>query len=90
MGGRRRDSTARLYGCRPTNIGLMIALWIVLGVLVLVGAFFVLRMLHRLTMAARQLQRTVNTMKQHVETQVKELDVDVKALGETIEETGRN
>jgi len=68
----------------------MTALWIALAVVVVVGAFFVLRTLHRLTMAARQLQRTVNTMKEHVECQVKELDVDVKALGETIEETGRN
>lgn len=68
----------------------MVVLWIVLGIAVVVGAFFVFRMLHRLTMAARQLQRTVNTMKEHVEAQVKELDVDVKALGETIEETGRN
>jgi uncharacterized membrane-anchored protein YhcB (DUF1043 family) len=68
----------------------MTVLWIALAVVLVVGAFFVLRTLHRLTMAARQLQRTVNTMKEHVESQVKELDVDVKALGETIEETGRN
>lgn len=68
----------------------MVVLWIALGVVVLVAAFFVLRMLHRLTLAARQLQRTVNTMKEHVETQVKDLDVDVKALGETIEETGQH
>lgn len=54
------------------------------------SAFFVLRTLHRLTVAARQLQRTVNTMKEHVEAQVQELDVDVKSLGDTIEETGRN
>ncbi|MDQ6927712.1 MAG: hypothetical protein M3159_03510 [Actinomycetota bacterium] len=68
----------------------MVVLWIVLGIVVVASAFFVLRTLHRLTVAARQLQRTVNTMKEHVESQVSQLDVDVKSLGETIEETGRN
>jgi hypothetical protein len=41
-------------------------------------------------LAARQLQRTVNIMKEHVEAQASELDADVKSLGETIEDTGRN
>ncbi len=68
----------------------MIALWIALGIVLAVGAFFVFRTLHRLMLAARQLQRTVNTMKEHVDAHVSELDVDVKRLGETIEETGRN
>jgi uncharacterized protein YoxC len=68
----------------------MIVLWIALGIALVVCAFFVFRTLHRLMLAARQLQRTVSTMKEHVEAQVSELDADVKSLGETIEETGRN
>jgi uncharacterized membrane-anchored protein YhcB (DUF1043 family) len=68
----------------------MLALWIVLGIALVGGSFLVFRTLHKLMMAARQLQRTVNTMKEHVEAQAGELHTDVKALGETIEETGRN
>lgn len=68
----------------------MTVLWIVLGIVLAVGVFFVIRTLHRVAVAARELQRTVSTMREHVEAQVKELDVDVKKLGETIEETGRN
>ncbi|HEX8769452.1 MAG TPA: hypothetical protein VF711_01645 [Acidimicrobiales bacterium] len=68
----------------------MLVLWIVLGIVVVGASFFVFRTLHKLMLAARQLQRTVNIMKEHVEAQASELDADVKSLGETIEDTGRN
>lgn len=64
-------------------------MWILVAVVVLVGFFFVVRTLHRLLQAARQLQRTVNTLKGHVDESLVEIDKDVKSLGDSIEETRR-
>jgi parvulin-like peptidyl-prolyl isomerase len=62
-------------------------LWIVLAAVALVGAAFVIRALARVAAAARQLQRSVETLGDQVSTQLKELGGDMSELGDAIDKT---
>jgi len=64
-------------------------LWIVLAAVALVGAGFVIRALARVAAAARQLQRSVETLGDQVSAQLKELGGEMSELGDAIDETRR-
>jgi len=65
----------------------MDALWIVVGVVALTGAVVIFFVLTRVLLAARQLQRNVDTLGQQVSEELKRLGGDAAELGESIDKT---
>jgi len=67
----------------------MTAVWIVLGLMALVGVAAIVRVLARVLAAARQLQRNVDMLGQSVNAELQRLGGDVNDLGESIDKTRR-
>ncbi|MDQ6799101.1 MAG: hypothetical protein M3011_13985 [Actinomycetota bacterium] len=67
----------------------MTAVWIVLGLMALIGVVAIARVLARVLAAARQLQRNVDMLGASVNEELKRLGGDVSDLGESIDKTRR-
>jgi len=67
----------------------MTAVWIVLGLMALIGVAAIVRVLARVLAAARQLQRNVDILGASVSEELKRLGGDVNDLGESIDKTRR-
>ncbi len=67
----------------------MTALWIVLGLMALIGVAAIVRVLARVLAAARQLQRNVDALGQSVSAELQRLGGDMNDLGASIDKTRR-
>lgn len=65
------------------------ALWIVLGLVAVVGAVFVVRALSKVAAAARELQRNVAALSQHVNNSIQQMGGDVQALSDSVDDLRR-
>lgn len=60
-------------------------LWVLLAVVVVGGAVIVLRALARVAAAARDLQRNVAILRDHVSSAIEHMGGDLQALGDSAE-----
>ncbi len=68
----------------------MTLLWIALGVIALAGAFIVIRALAKVAAAARDLQRNVVMLSNHVNKALQHMGADMQALNETVDDLRRH
>lgn len=67
----------------------MALLWIAVGITVLIGAIIVVRALARVMAAARELQRNVVMLSNHVGNALQHMGADMQALNETVDDLQR-
>ena len=67
----------------------MTMFWILLGVLALGGALIVVRALSKVAAAAKDLQKNVAILSQHVTSSIQHMGGDVQALGDSVDELRR-
>lgn len=68
----------------------MTLLWIALAVLALAGAFIVIRALAKVTAAAKDLQKNVVMLSNHVSTAIEHMGADMQALNESVDDMRRH
>lgn len=68
----------------------MTLLWIALGVIAVAGALVVIRALAKVAAAAKDLQRNVVMLSNHVSNAMQHMGADMQALNQTVDDLRRH